>query len=553
MRKQLYLIFILLLGASAAMPQVNQKNKFTTFFNLHNTWIVLSNNYMEQDNGRPYTPYYMSAPGETFRYKVTGEEVILSAVEIDSLVKVTGVSGTFNRDTVSARRQLYPLATLQFRTTKNNDAASAWSNITKMPAFPDISISYVGNPRQFKTAYWVLKDSLKVGDSLLVEFRRNDGISLMKLHIKRIPLEKRPFMMGGAHDDGSVHNEIDFVQDQLIRVYPTFKDGTPFYTDWPSRIDNRSQAYTPTSRLAFYFREPPGATDSTFEYRLLGGRYKDSSWRNSRGMILIPSLQAGANYRLDVRYKDAPALWATRFFHVPPYWYQTLWFKTGTGIALVVICLLLFLIMAYRRSKRSQEKRKLKMQSLYAQLNPHFVFNALGSIQGLMNDHQLDKANLYLSGFARLLRNAMLSTSKETIPLQTELKNLNNYIELEILRFNFQYEYYIDPSLQPDIIEVPPLLTQPLIENAVKHGVSAKGAAGHISFRVVKENQDILFSISDNGPGFDPSKPADRQGIRLTRDRIELLGKHRRITLDFQSNAQGTTVLLRFKNWLEND
>jgi two-component system, LytTR family, sensor kinase len=165
----------------------------------------------------------------------------------------------------------------------------------------------------------------------------------------------------------------------------------------------------------------------------------------------------------------------------------------------------------------------------------------------------LDKANQYLSGFALLLRSSMLSTTKETIPLQTELKNLDNYIQLEILRFSFQYELYVDPALQTDIIEVPPLLAQPLIENAVKHGVSGKGTAGEIKFRIVKDKQDMLFSISDNGPGFDPSKAVDRHGIKLTRDRIELYSKHRRITLEIQSNTNGTTVLLRFKNWLEND
>lgn len=551
MRKKLYLLSVLLLLASVTKPQVNRKDKFTVFFQLHKTFIALSNNFIQGDDGRNYTPYKIPSPDETFHYKVTGQEVVISAVEIDSLVKAKDMNGHYNHDTIPAHRHLYPLQTLQARVTKNAGAPGVWKDIIKMPSFPDVSISYIRNPKEFKTSYWILKDSLEVGDSLFVELRRNDGIPLTKVHIKRIPLEKRPFLMGEAHDDGSVHDDITFIQGQLWRTYGTFRSA--FYEDWPSRIDNSNPAYTPGSHLAFYFREPPNATDSSFEYRLLGGSAKNTGWRNTRGLILIPSLQAGANYRLDVRYKDAPALWATRFFHVPPYWYQTLWFKIGAGVALVVICSFLFLVMAYRRAKRSQEKRKLKMQSLYAQLNPHFVFNALGSIQGLMNDQQLERANQYLSGFAQLLRNSMLSTTKETVSLQTELKNLNNYIQLEILRFNFRYEWYVDPSLPLDIIEVPPLLAQPLIENAVKHGVSAKGAAGQLSFKVIKEKQDILFSISDNGPGFDPSMSVDRHGIKLTRDRVELFNKHRRITLDIQSNAQGTIVLLRFKNWLEND
>lgn len=557
MRKKLYLLSILLLTGLATKPQINQKGKFTVFFQLNKTFISLSNNYLMGDDGRKYTPYHMSSLDETFHYNVTGQELVISAVEIDSLEKLRGLIGSFNLDTLPAHRHLYSLQTLQARVTKNGGVPGGWKDVVKMPSIQDIFIYYTynpiefKNPNEFKTAYWILKDSLEVGDSLLVELRRNDGISLTKIHVKRIPLENRPFLMGQVHDDGTARDDVAFMQEQLLNIYSTFKSS--FYEDWPSRLDNSNPAYTPGSHLAFYFREPPNATDSTFEYRVLGDSYKNTGWRNTRGLILIPSLQAGANYRLDVRYKDAPALWATRFFHVPPYWYQTLWFKIGAGISFVVICLFLFLILAYRRTRRNQEKRKLKMQSLYAQLNPHFVFNALGSIQGLMNDQQLERANQYLSGFAQLLRNSMVSTTKETVSLQTELKNLNNYIQLEILRFNFQYEWYVDPSLPLDIIEVPPLLAQPLIENAVKHGVSAKGIAGELNFRVVKEKQDILFSISDNGPGFDPSKSVDRHGIKLTRDRIELFNKHRRITLDIQSDARGTTVLLRFKNWLEND
>ncbi|MRG43783.1 hypothetical protein GFS24_01590 [Chitinophaga sp. SYP-B3965] len=546
MRKTLYLLNILLLLCLVAKPQINQKNKFITFFVLDKTYITFSNNYMRGNDGHKYNPYFPSSPDETSHYMVTGEEVLISAVEIDTLAKVKSMSGNFHLDTVPAHRQFYPLRSLQVRITKNGAPAGKWLDIIKMPTFKDTAIVS-------ETSYWLLKDSLKVNDSLFIEFRRNDGVALMKLHIRRKAIEKRPFLMGSAHDTSTSRDESAFMQAQLLKTYPSFKQGAAFYTDWPARIDKLDHAYMPNSRVAFYFREPPDVTDFTFQYRLLGGRYKDTSWKNTRGYVLVPSLQAGAKYRLDVRYKDAPALWSTHLFHVPPYWYQTLWFKTGIGACVIIVGLFLFLLWAYLKNKRQEEKRKLKIQSLYAQLNPHFVFNALGSIQGLMNDQQLNKANQYLSGFAQLLRNSMLSTTKETIPLQTELKNLDNYIQLEILRFNFQYELYVDPELQTAIIEVPPLLAQPLIENAVKHGVSAKGAAGQIKFQILKDKQDILFSISDNGSGFDPSKAVDRHGIKLTKDRIELYNKHRRITLDIQSNTTGTTVLLRYKNWLEHD
>lgn len=553
MRKH-YILVILLLVGLVAKPQIRQPNKYNIFFYLHQTSISIANSHREGDNGRNYTPYYFATPGETFRYFVTGPELVISAVEIDSLVKAKSYAGEFNIDSLPEHRDLYPLKSLQVRITKNTDKVGNWLDVEKMPSFLDHDIYYISDPKRFKTSYWLFKDTLVAGDSLFIEFRRNDNIPLIKVHVKRIPVEKRPFIGTIAHDTSTSGSELAFIENQLLETYPRVKRDAEFYAHWPARIDNRDLAYWPSSRLAFYVRQPPDVTDSTFQYRLQGGQYKDTSWHNSRGIIIVPSLRTGAHYRLDVRYKDFPALWTTRFFHVPPYWYQTLWFKITAGAVLVAFCLLLFFIWAYRRNKRQEEKRRLKMQSLYAQLNPHFVFNALGSIQGLMNDQQIAKANQYLSGFALLLRSSMLSATKETIPLKTELKNLDNYIQLEILRFNFQYELYIDPSLPQDLIEVPPLLAQPLIENAVKHGISAKGAGGKISFRIVKEKQDVLFSISDNGSGFDPSQTAHGHGIKLTKDRIDLFNsKHRRITLNIQSDTTGTIVLLRFKNWLEND
>jgi hypothetical protein len=517
---------------------------------LDQTYISLSNNYIPKADQN----WSMASPDASFRYEVTGKEVTIGMLETDSLWIIPAASRHMFFNHRGLHPNFYKLKNLETRITKNNGEPGNWQSVNKMPSFPDPLVFNVKHQNEFKKAYWVCREDIEPGDSLLVELRGRNNIPFIKLHVKRIGVEHRPMLFGPVNDTATYPDDAAFVQYQMGRIYPQVKEEyNPRILDYPPATGVGNYQYSPKSRLAFYLYEPPNKTSLTYQYRLIRNGDKDTSWKYTWGVILVPELKPGASYRFEARYIDDPKLVTTHLFTVTAYWYQTLWFKIAVGAVLVILCLLLFLIWAYRRNKRLEEKRRLKMQSLFAQLNPHFVFNALGSIQGLMNNQQLDKANQYLSGFALLLRNSMLSTTKETIPLQTELKNLDNYIQLEILRFNFKYELYVDPSIPLDLVEVPPLLAQPLIENAVKHGVSAKGEAGQIKLRVVKEKQDILFSISDNGAGFDPSKVVDRHGIKLTKDRIELFNKHRRITLDIQSSANGTTVLLRFKNWLEHD
>ena len=199
---------------------------------------------------------------------------------------------------------------------------------------------------------------------------------------------------------------------------------------------------------------------------------------------------------------------------------------------------------------------QLEMQALHAQMNPHFLFNALGSIQGLMNDMQTVKANKYLTGFAALLRSSISQGQQAFVPLAVELKNLDNYIELERLRFGFQYIRSVSPGIMAGEIEVPPLLAQPLIENAAKHGLSGKREAGLLRLEITKENADMLITVIDNGNGFNTTPPGTGHGISLTRDRIALFNrmyKHREIILTINSTAGGTQCTLRFKNWMDND
>jgi LytS/YehU family sensor histidine kinase len=175
----------------------------------------------------------------------------------------------------------------------------------------------------------------------------------------------------------------------------------------------------------------------------------------------------------------------------------------------------------------------------------------LNSIQYFINKNDKTHADHYLVGLSKLLRHSLNNSEKELIPLSEELHMLDNYISLEQMRFYFHYEKSVDPKLETENLPVPPMLLQPLIENAIRHGISAMGTNGTLRIKAVKENNDLVISISDNGPGIDSSKALKGIGIQMVKSRIKILTRQRyNIDLAFQNGNPGATVTVRFKNWI---
>ena len=173
----------------------------------------------------------------------------------------------------------------------------------------------------------------------------------------------------------------------------------------------------------------------------------------------------------------------------------------------------------------------------------------------MLNDNQIEKANQYLVGFGSLLRNTLTSSEKETQSLEIEIKSINNYIELEQLRNPFVYNFSIDENINPYEVEIIPLLIQPLIENAIKHGISNKEDA-KIALTISKKSDDLIFELADNGKGFDILAEQKGFGLKLVKDRITLFNqsiKKMKIDMKIQSNSSGTQITICYKNWLNND
>ncbi|NLR81942.1 sensor histidine kinase [Chitinophaga eiseniae] len=190
--------------------------------------------------------------------------------------------------------------------------------------------------------------------------------------------------------------------------------------------------------------------------------------------------------------------------------------------------------------------RDLEIKAIRSQMNPHFIFNALNSIQSLINTGQFKAANSYLVKFSQLLRSVLHNAEKNTLPLSDELATIQLYCELEQLRFNFNFEMTVDPDIEPDLLSIPGMIIQPLVENAIVHGIAAKGAAGILQIKTTRQDNVLRISIYDNGTGFTaaPTDPAQHNGIglKLVRERLQLFTTHAG-NLQF-SNGTGTTALL---------
>jgi two-component system, LytTR family, sensor kinase len=277
------------------------------------------------------------------------------------------------------------------------------------------------------------------------------------------------------------------------------------------------------------------------------------------GFIWLKDLTPG-EYVIKFRYSIQRHHVASYPFRIKPAWHQTALFKFIAGSLIAAFfgfIILLFRLSRQKRKMREEASRKAKLQlelkAIRAQLNPHFIFNSLSSIQGLINKNDIAAANRYLSEFGSLMRHSLTGSDKDVTTVHDEITSLETYLKLEQLRFRFQFSIQVDPTLDAFATEIPSLLLQPLAENAVKHGVSGLQENGMIQIDFKKDHIDMVATIRDNGHGFAADATTKGYGLKLTKDRIALLNevlKEQSITLTMNSTPAGTTVHLLFKNWL---
>lgn len=251
------------------------------------------------------------------------------------------------------------------------------------------------------------------------------------------------------------------------------------------------------------------------------------------------------------------------FSILPPFW-QRWWFFILLFIAaggLVSIFFALRIVAIKKQNRISQDLRSSQLTALKAQMNPHFMFNALNSIQEFVLMQQTREANVYLGKFARLMRKTLDQSNQTEITLEEELELLYLYLELEAIRFEKDFHYSVDVAsdIFKSQISIPSMIIQPFVENAIKHGLLHKKTDRKLSINFYKSHGNLICVIVDNGIGLKASQQLNERRSKdhksfstsAVRQRLDLLNEDRNGKIGFEitemikhNMSRGTKVQL---------
>ncbi len=278
---------------------------------------------------------------------------------------------------------------------------------------------------------------------------------------------------------------------------------------------------------------------NTCEFMLEG---QDETWQTGPGrrFASYPNLSPG-EYDFRVRGANSDNVWSehdssVRISIEPPYW-QAIWFRM-TAFAMVTGLLLggyWFRLRELRR-RHSLERQALEaqLQALRAQMNPHFIFNSLTSIHSLLLDEEHETASDYLTNFARLTRMTLEYSRRAFISLREELHFLDLYLKLEATRFQgrIRYSVDVDEAIQAADLSLPPMMIQPLVENAIHHGLLPKSVGGELRLAFRLSGAKLICIVEDDGIGRKRAdqllRPKDRKrplGLAVNHERMRILNK----------------------------
>ncbi|MES1224801.1 MAG: histidine kinase, partial [Bacteroidota bacterium] len=336
------------------------------------------------------------------------------------------------------------------------------------------------------------------------------------------------------------------------------------------------------NNLRFFIECPSYKTAFAWHYTYVLKGYSDSVQLSDKEILEFQNLEPG-DYTLEVKgvnnngvFSDRAAVFAFRI--KAPFW-RTGWFIFA-GILLSILAI--YSIIMWRINKiRKKEKLKAeintlitesRMSALQAQMNPHFIFNAINSIQSFILNNETQNAYDYLAKFAKLVRLVLNNSKQNSIKLQKEIETLQLYVQMEQIRFRNSFDFSVRMDMSPDDlaeITIPVMLIQPFIENAIWHGIMPlqEIRKGRIELTCALKKNYLLLTIEDNGVGRKASESAKQDvghrslGMQLVAERlalIEVQGSERAsmkvIDLtDEHHQPRGTRIEIKLPNSTENE
>jgi ligand-binding sensor domain-containing protein len=314
------------------------------------------------------------------------------------------------------------------------------------------------------------------------------------------------------------------------------------------------------------------AGEIVYHYKLTG---LDNDWKQTALTTLsYPTLPPG-DYEFQLyavnKFGQRSDTIFIPFSIATPFW-KTIWFWAVIGLFAIGAIWFLLNLRYKRMQERMKEKNELlqrmtelEQASLRAQMNPHFIFNCLNSIQYFILKGKINESNKYIAQFGSLIRQTLDNSARANITIADEMNYLTSYMELEKMRFpsSFDYEICIDSNIRTDYTYIPSMLLQPFVENALRHGIRYKQeGTGTVKIEVRETNHEVLFSIEDNGIGREAAArykseqhiEYQSKGIMLTQRRVAILNANNTEKInttiidlkDEKGIPSGTKVLLSF-------
>lgn len=340
-------------------------------------------------------------------------------------------------------------------------------------------------------------------------------------------------------------------------------------SDLDTRLKNVVLPYTHNYfNAVFEVSDTLDAHTFTYQYKLEGrhSTWSDLGSQNNVRLIAVPP----GNYTLRVRGKDALGNETINEIGIPitveDIFYKKWWFFVLSILVLALLLTGFYKFRMYRWTEKLNQQRKvdqLESKALRAQMNPHFMFNALNGLQSTMILKGEREANKYLGAFSRMLRSSIDMSKSDTISLEEEIQYLEAYLSLESLRQARPFESSIElipDDMDVQSIAIPCMLFQPILENAIIHGLAPKREGTPKLSVVLKEDgEQIIGIVTDNGIGRKAAavlKASNRKSYKswatvIMKERIEIINRHTDMTVDFTikdlySNgvAAGTEVTL---------
>ena len=313
-------------------------------------------------------------------------------------------------------------------------------------------------------------------------------------------------------------------------------------------------------KLKFLLVKYPGSKNTSYRYRVNAGNWNEGDNLN------FEAVKAGS-YVVDLEAKDIETgqiyLKTVRFQISTPlsqrWWFILLITTICLSIAWVIFKIRMNLVNKQHQEKYRllRENSELQIRSLQVQMNPHFIFNILNSIQSLIMQSKIKDALQYLSSLGSIIRMNLENVSEEYIPFEEEIRFLKKYIEIEELRFKKKFQIELKNDIPEMNLLVPPMLIQPIIENAIKHGVRGLNDGGLVTVGFTIENENLVVTVEDNGIGRIASNRTkiehhQSKGQELIEKRLNLLNEKNKTTansisitdLEEKGQPSGTKVIV---------